>query len=145
MTLSSLRIRLNKSRYLIPQLCLSTHLKSVYGMRSVTNPSTNYQVQIRSARGITVGKQRISHAQYYCQCNQVAGVGCEQPACKGKAVCYHSLAAVRQMAREKGKRVIFYRNLSSALLKRKICKGMLIEVINGNFKIYGVAYGESQK
>lgn len=140
--LSSLRQRLNKAHKLQPQLCLKGIHGSVYGMRSATDQSVNYQVRIVSSRSVAVAsnKEKIAHSIYTCTCQQVGSP--DMHACKGSehTVCYHSLASVRKMASDDGKKVVFCRDIRNALLKRKIYKGALIEVKSGGKSVYGIAY-----
>lgn len=140
--LSTLRTRLNKARRLHPQLCLKGIHGSVYGMRSATDPATNYQVRITPSRSISItsNKERIAHSIYTCTCERVGSP--DMHTCEGstKAVCYHSLASVRKMAQDAGKKVVFCRDMKNALLKREIYKGALIEVKSGTKSVYGVAY-----
>lgn len=140
--LSSLRQRLNKAHKLQPQLCLKGIHGSVYGMRSATDPTTNYQVRVVSSRSISVtsNKEKIAHSIYTCTCQRVGSP--DMHTCKGSGhtVCYHSLASVRKMAQDAGKKVVFCRDMRNALLKRKIYKGALIEVKSGAKSVYGVAY-----
>lgn len=135
--LSPLRTRLNKSRKLNPVHCFTRLNRQVWGMRSVSNETVNYQVLVVSGREVT---QDIMHSVYTCQCQRVTGHGmvdCEGGKC---SVCYHSLAAIRAMATKANKKVVFSKSLKTALIKRDIYKGALIEVRGGKV-VYGVVYG----
>jgi hypothetical protein len=136
MTLSNLRIRLNKSRKLRPTLCMTRNNRQVWGMRSVTDETVNYQVTVVSSRNETQG---IVHSVYTCHCQRVTGHGmvdCEGGKC---ATCYHALGAIRAMATKVGKKVVFCKDLEVVLLKRRILNGVLIEVRGGK-TTWGVVY-----
>lgn len=139
----TIRNRINTARKLDPQLCLSKVGKSIWSMGSVSDPANHIQVEVMKYKHITsVGKNgKISHAQYICKVHRI------NPADGwidyfGPRRLEYAVAAILGEASNAKRKVIFYKDLSSVMLKKKIQDVSMIEVVVGKERIWGVVYNE---
>lgn len=108
-------------------------------MRTISDPAKNVQVEIHKGKHITSvnGNGKISHAQYHCNVHRVnAADGWKNYF--GTHEIEYALAAILGEAKNKNRKVIFYSNLKSALLKKKIQNVSMIEVKVGKETFWGV-------
>lgn len=139
----TIRQRINTARRIEPKLCLSKVGKSIWGMRSVSDPAKNIQVEVMKYKHITsVSKKgKISHAQYICKVHRI------NPADGwvdyfGPRRLEYAVAAIVGEADRVNRKIIFYKDLSSVMLKKKIQDVSMIEVVVGKERIWGVVYNE---
>lgn len=115
----SVKDRLPKVRQASKQvvLCLDkSPFESVYGMRSLSDPSVNYQVRLQWNSQLTL--EDIPYSQVSCECHKVAGVAEVQPDCKGNingTICYHSLASLVRKAEDKGQSLSLFDSFRDAV------------------------------
>jgi hypothetical protein len=103
---------------------------SYYGQRSLSDAAINYQQKVEWLR--TEKLEDIKYAVVECTCNKVAGVGMEQPDCKGNCngtICYHSLAALVKKAGDKGQTLSLFDNFSDAARYANF-GGQLIKIVS---------------
>ncbi len=137
----TLRQRTNLARKLSPVLCTNKVGKSIWGMRSVGDKSKNIQVEIFKNKNITSvnEKGKITHGSYICQVHRINKFN-EWEQYYGPHMLEYAIASILGEAQRNKKSVIFYTDLKSVMLKKKIQNVSMIEVRCGKERIWGVVY-----
>lgn len=139
----TLRQRTNLARKLSPQLCTTKVGKSVWGMRSVSDNSKNIQVEVMKSKNITSvnGSGKVSHGLYICRVHRVNKFN-EWEQYYGPHMLEYAIASILGEAKKNKKSVVFYTDLKSVSLKKKIQDVSMIEVKAGKERIWGVVYND---
>ncbi len=138
--MTNLRQRTNIARKLQPQLCMNKKGKAVWGMRSVSDQTKCIQIEVvKSITNTTVGKKEVvRHGLYTCRVHRIDAQGWVDY--YGPHLLEYAIASIVGETNRAGKKIIFYSLLESAILKRKIVKGSLIEVACGKNKIWAIVF-----
>lgn len=139
----SIRKRINTARKLDTVLCQNKVGKSTWGMRSISDASKNIQVEIFKKQNITSvnGGGKISHGLYICQAHRINKYNEWEPYFGPHALEY-AIASILGEAKRNKKSVIFYANIKSVILKKKIQNVSMIEIKCGKERIWGVVYND---
>lgn len=140
----TLRQRTNLARKLSPKLCTTKVGKSVWGMRSVSDNSKNIQVEVFKKQNVTSTSSKfgkITHGLYICQARRINKYGEWEPYFGPHALEY-AVASILGEAKRNKKTVIFYADIKSVLLKKKIQNVSMIEIKCGKERIWGVVYND---
>lgn len=138
----TLRQKTNLARKLQPMLCLSKPGKSAWGMRTLSDQSKNVEVIIRKSINITSTKSgKIQHGLYVCDVLRVNDYNeCEKYF--GPHMLEYAIASIMGEARKNKKHIIFYSDLKSVMLKKKIADVSMVEIRAGKERIWGVVYND---
>lgn len=138
----TLRSRTNLARKLQPTNCFSKPGKSIWGMRSLSDPAKNVQVEVFKKQNITsFGKAKVSHALYVCQVHRINNSNMWEYY-YGPHMLEYAIASIIAEANRNKKHVIFYKDLKSVALKKKIQNVSMIEIKAGKETIWGVVYND---
>lgn len=139
----TLRQRTNLARKLSPQLCTTKVGKSVWGMRSVSDNSKHVQVEVMKSKNITSvnGSGKVSHGLYICRVHRINKYG-EWEQYYGPHMLEYAIASILGEAKKNKKSVVFYTDLKSVVLKKKIQSVSMIEIKCGKDRIWGVVYND---
>lgn len=138
----TLRTRTNLARKLQPTNCLSKPGKSIWGMRTLSDPAKNVQVEVFKKQNITsFGKAKVQHGLYVCQVHRINKSN-NWEYYYGPHMLEYAIASIMGEARKNKKHIIFYTDLKSVMLKRKIQNVSMIEIKVGKERIWGVVYND---
>jgi hypothetical protein len=112
-------------------------------MRTISDQSKNVQVEIFKKQNITSvnGKGKISHGLYICQVHRINKFN-EWGQYYGPHMLEYAIASILGEAQKNKKSVIFYTDLKSVVLKKKIQDVSMIEIKCGKERIWGVVYND---
>lgn len=139
----TLRQRTNLARKLSPQLCTTKVGKSVWGMRTISDNSKNVQVEVMKSKNITSvnGSGKVSHGLYICRVHRINKYN-EWEQYYGPHMLEYAIASILGEAKKNKKSVVFYTDLKSVVLKKKIQNVSMIEIKCGKERIWGVVYND---
>lgn len=139
----TLRQRTNLARKLSPQLCTTKVGKSVWGMRAISDNSKNVQVEVMKSKNITSvnGSGKVSHGLYICRMHRINKFNEWEPYF-GPHMLEYAIASILGEAKKNKKSVVFYTDLKSVSLKKKIQDVSMIEIKCGKERIWGVVYND---
>lgn len=139
----TLRTRTNLARKLQPTNCFSKSGKSSWGMRTIGDKTKNVQVYIHKSKNITtIGREKFSHGLYLCEVLRVNKFN-KLEKYFGPHLLEYAIASIMAEAKKNKKHIIFYTDLKSVALKKKIVDVSMIEIKAGKERIWGVVYNEN--
>lgn len=114
------------------------HNRRVYGMRSITDLSVNYETTLY--KPLVINIEGITAGLIECECSKVTATGMES--CRGNSqhtVCRHSMATLTKAANDKGQSIQFFDKFIDALRYSNL-GGKLVKMVSkqGSGVVWGV-------
>jgi len=140
--MTTFKQKINTARKLKPQAAVRGTSRSVWGVRTVSDPAKLVEVEIRKGKHTTSvnGKGKITHGQYICNVRRIEATGVIKYF--GPHELEYVACALLGEAKEKKRKIIFYKDLKSVMLKKKIQNVSMIEVRIGKQTFWGVVENE---
>lgn len=135
----TLRTRTNLARRLNPvYIPTMGNGKTVWGMRTLSDQAKNVEVIVNKSKKITyLPGEKVQHGLYDCQVLRVNKFN-EVERYFGPHMLEYAIASIMAEAKKAKRQVIFYKDLKSVTLKRKIQNVSMIEIKCGKDTIWAV-------